>query len=482
MYKIIFLLLLLSLQCQAALPCPWGPVVEGCKPLPLIPENYSLRDLGETKFTPELLDRFASPQTYAPRINNSGMIAFNLDQESIVRLDGEGEISPHVGRSAAMCFGLNNVGGLLLAVDFAANDHSWFLWKTDKLRKESSFSIHGVGLQGSNIYLRALNDQGIAVGALRPAGRLRPLFWSREKGLHHLGYFFGWDLEGIAWDVNDNGTVVGTVYPQECDPQVFIPFAWSEKMGLERLRDYRTQMGRQLHRSLKEAEIEFFNPVIDHEDIVYGQVVIDGDFYRYMWYPGSNELRLMDLSELRLSCVNKNRIFGGSLEGAAVLYQRYLEPIALSSLVSDLSDGWELLEITDINDHGALVGFAKVGETYHQFHAIPEKVKPKVPEPKKEPELEPTLNYIFHGMTLPEAPEETEKQNPSVPTKEILPKESPPKPIFAPASEPKKGSIGNLGEETQFRPTFSVDSQRSFQSDPKPIFPYVSPKQQDAGG
>jgi hypothetical protein len=248
---------------------------------------------------------------------------------------------------------------------------------TDNLRKIKEISIFGEGLPGSNMYLRALNNQGVAVGALRPAGSLRPLYWSKEKGLHHLGYFLGWDIEGIAWNVNDRGTVVGTFYPISCYPQVFIPFAWNEKWGLERLRDYRYPISVQLDRKLGEEEIQFYSPIIDNEDTVYGRVSVGEEFYSYIWYPRSNEFRLGDLGNLKLNAVNNNYIFVGSVEGQAALYQRYLEPVLLNDIVSALPDGWELIEITDINDDAVLVGFGRFKGSYHLFQASPATVTPK---------------------------------------------------------------------------------------------------------
>lgn len=402
MYKIIFCLLVLCCQCHAQM-CSWSPIPEACKPLPLIPENYELIDLGETTIPAEQLQRFALPQTYAPRINNAGTVVYNNEKHACVRQPGAGEIFTRNNGGIVQCFGVNDRGDLLIALDRSHQKVNWALWKMEQLRKVGEISISGEGLPGDNMYLRALNNQGTAVGALRPAGKLRPLFWSTSAGLHHLGFFFGWDLEGIAWDVNDQNTVVGTVYPPNCDPQIFIPFAWNEKWGLERLTDYRSQICFQLRRPLKETSIQFGNPVIDQDDVVYGQVVVDEKIYHFMWYPRSHEIRLSNRGDLKLNAVNKNYIFAGSLDNKAAIYQRHLDPVLLSELIGDLPLGWELLEASDINDTGAVVGFGTLNGTVHLFQAIPAAAKikmepPPQPEVKLEPKpvvKEPILKFIF---------------------------------------------------------------------------------------
>lgn len=400
MYKIFFSLFFLCCSCHAQ-TCSWFPQPEACKPYPLVPENYELIDLGEIAIPPECLDRFALPQSYAPRINNDGVIAYNTETESIIRQNGVGEISPAKSFGSAHCFGINDRGDLLLSFDASSQNVRWTVWKTESLRKTGELSISGEGLPGSNLYLRALNNQGIAVGALRPCGKLRPAFWSASKGLHHLGYFFGWDLEGVAWDVNDNGTVVGTVFPPNCDPQVFYPFVWNEKWGLERMTDYLSLIKTQFQRSVKDLPIRFCNPLIDQNDNVYGQVFIEDKVYHYMWYPRSHEIRLKDLGNLKLNDVNKNYIFAGSLDDQAAIYQRHLQPILLTSIMDNLPDGWELLEVSAINDAGVLIGFGKLKGVYHLFQAIPALAKPKTlppPEPKIEPPpQEPLLKFIFEG-------------------------------------------------------------------------------------
>lgn len=389
----VSLLAFLCGNLDAALPCPWGPKIEHCKPLPLIPANYEIVDLGETPFSPEELDRFAVPQTYAPRVSNGGLIAYNTEKGAVIRQIG-GELVPWLNRVEAQCFGLNDKGELLLSSSGSQSRVSWSLWVIDNLRKIKQVSICGEGLPGSNMYLRSLNNNGVAVGALRPAGSLRPLYWSQEQGLHHLGYFLGWDIEGIAWNVNDRGTVVGTFYPPSCEPQICIPFAWNEKWGLERLHDYRYPMRLQLRRKLNNEAIQFYAPVIDNEDTVYGQVSIDEEMYSYTWYPRTNEFRLGDLGKLKFNAVNNNYIFAGSAEGEAVLYQRYLEPILLSDRVANLPEDWELIEITDVNDAAIIVGFGKYKGVYHLFQGCPAAVKavvdalPKEEQPRPQKEIE----------------------------------------------------------------------------------------------
>jgi hypothetical protein len=366
MYKIFFFL-----QIFAAFAYGWDPKIENCKPFGVIPENYTLIDLGETDLPPECLDRFAVPQTFAPRITEAGVIAYNTREQAFVRQSGVGEISPTRNSVAGHLFGINNHNDLLLSFDMSSTNVAWTLWKINALRKVGEVTIWGEGITGENLYFRSLNDQGTAVGLLKTAGRYRPLHWNAATGLHHLGYFFGWDLEGIAWDVNVNGTVVGTEYPPHCDPQVFYPFVWNEKWGLERLTNYVSLIRNQLRRPVCADSIRFDCPVVDQDDNVYGQVAVDDEWFHYIWYPRSRDLRLRRLGDLKLNAVNSKYIFGGSLDGQAALYQRHLEPVLLSSIIQDLPEGWELIEISDLNDAGVLVGVGKLKGNYHLFQAVP---------------------------------------------------------------------------------------------------------------
>ncbi len=410
MYKIFFFLQIFAVFAYGW-DCGALPKIENCKPIGVIPENYTLIDLGETDLPPECLDRFSLPQTFAPRITNSGIVAYNTIEQAFIRQQGSGEVAIQKNYIPGHLFGINNQTDLLLTFEPSPENMQWNLWKMDLLRKVKEVSIWGEGIPAGDLYFRSLNDQGTAVGIFRPAGRYRPVHWSSTTGLHHLGFFFGWDLEGVAWDVNNNGTVVGTFYPPHCDPQVFYPFAWNDKWGLERLSDYIPLIKAQLRKPICSDSVCFNYPLIDQDDTVYGQVTVGDEIYHYIWYPRSHDLRLTRLGDLKLNAVNSKYVFGGSLNGEAALYQRFLEPVLLSTLIQDLPAGWELIDISDLNDACALVGVGKVEGRYHLFHAVPspkrlEELPPPPPPPLPQPEVkqelpkqEPLIKYIFENAS-----------------------------------------------------------------------------------
>src|SRR5437667_4615 len=78
-------------------------------------------------------------------------------------------------------------------------------------------------IPGSNVHFRQINDAKVAVGIFKLSGPWKPLVWSPTEGLHHLGYYLGWDITGVIWGVNQASMVAG--YLEETEGRV--PFTWS---------------------------------------------------------------------------------------------------------------------------------------------------------------------------------------------------------------------------------------------------------------
>jgi hypothetical protein len=101
----------------------------------------------------------------------------------------------------------------------------------------------------------------------------------------------------------------------------------------------------------------------------------NGSYYQYnafMWMPSSGQIEMLDLQGMRLSAINKCHILVGSLLGEAVLRMPGKGPVPLASLMQpDEIRDWKLLEITDINDQGQVVGYGWYQNKMHLFLANP---------------------------------------------------------------------------------------------------------------
>lgn len=369
MLRLLVSLLLFPL-CLAALD------IEPLKKIP--PSNssrYKLIDLGATDVPLEQLSMQAQPLTFAPMINDQRQVIYNqADQGYIKELSGP-EAAPQLTRMA-LCHAINNKGDVLLAVERTPNDILWRIWLQENLRPKGQRSIDLGDLLGRNVFLRTMNDNDMTVGAFKPAGVLRPIIYTPEKGLHHLGYYLGWDITGIALDANNQGTLVGFC-DNEGERQ---PFAWNNRWGLERLKSF-PHRWEVLHRCDLQGAVRFDDLLIGDNDLVYGTFHIDPNeqiinndsipqYFAFWWDPRSDELRPLSLGGMRLSGVASDaQTFIGSWQGKAALCDIGHAPCLLSDLAPDSveKEGWTLLEATDSNRHGDIVGYGKRGNETHYF-------------------------------------------------------------------------------------------------------------------
>lgn len=359
----IFALVLAKMTLQAECIQEW----EALPPLATL--KYTLVDLGEANMPLENLSKQALPNSFSPLINNLRQIVCNRgDRGYILDMNG-GEISPQVSTITSYCHGINDFGELLLAFERSPNDLYWSIWKIKNLRKIDEITIDLQDLLGKNIYLRALGNNGMAVGAFKPEGKLRPLIWTKSSGLHHLGYQLGWDIEGVIWGVNDKNTVVGQIDNEELG----LPFAWNSLWGLERLNDFAWHWKGATRCPLQQP-IKFVDLVIANDDRVFGTFV-DGEIYdgifhykAYWWDPKSKQIRPLELQGMRLSGVDSKYTLVGSLNGEAAACQRGAKPLLLKELIDEKAvSGWKLLDATDINDHGDIVGYGIHNDKIHYF-------------------------------------------------------------------------------------------------------------------
>ena len=341
----------------------WGPV----GPAP----SYEIVDLGAAGEASDLLSKYALPYSLAPTINNNRQISFNRDGEGIVRDLASGEWAPHVGQLPGKCYAINNHGDVLVSVERPRDSSDWLIWQQKLLRDKRQIRINTHELAGPRVYLRALNDKKMAVGSLNPEGALRPAVWTPEKGFQNLGSYLGWDVVGVLWGVNQNGTVVGRLQNDEDNP----PFTWSAKDGLNILRDYTHAVEVKMHLDGLKGKIHFEDAVIAPDNSVYGTFWVDAPdvnipgkiYFAYHWEPVPKNFRLMNVKGMRFNAINDSHLLVGSLEGQAAYREKGGSPQVLKNNIPNLSADWELVEATDVNDRGDIVGYGNYQGAIHLF-------------------------------------------------------------------------------------------------------------------
>jgi hypothetical protein len=127
-----------------------------------------------------------------------------------------------------------------------------------------------------------------------------------------------------------------------------------------------------------EGAIAFADLIIGDNDLIYGTFTIKADvdtpkdsaeeYHAFWWDPRSHEVRVLPLGGMRLNGIFADgQTLIGSLSGEAALCDIGCQPHLLSALVSDTARGWKLLEATDSNSHGDIVGYGLSEGKCHYF-------------------------------------------------------------------------------------------------------------------
>lgn len=335
------------------------------------PRQYTIYDLGASEIDASLMNRFAMPHSFAPQINNSCQVSANRNDEGFVRDPGRGEFVPQIGYSLrGRTYGINNNGDTLATLERNRENIDWFIWGLKDLRTGKRYPVNPTdGITGLNIDLRAINDEKWAVGHMNPGCVLRPVVWNPRWGLKPLGFYLGWDFKGTAFGINKKGTIVGTT--TECSESP--PFVWNDHSGLEILRHYKIPFEAQSCIKIT-GSVYFADVVITDDHYVYGTFWIDQvyfhddgkiPFHAFRWEPYNHDFRALDLNGMRINAVNSKHTLVGTIDGQAALRERGEKPLLLKDYTKD--PDWQLIEATDINDNGDIVGYGRYKGSMHIF-------------------------------------------------------------------------------------------------------------------
>lgn len=328
-------------------------------PYPFKPVHYKLIDLGATTLGKDLLTRGAWPLTLAPRINNKGDVICNSKETGFLWTCHNGFKSyVHEGVSSYFV-DINDGGAILGFADLLNGDREWFVWsECCGMREDLPAFINPPScVKGRDLYFRAISNHAILVGARFIEGCFRSIFWESKKGLKDLNY-------GKLWDVNNRDYMLGS----EDFKQSKEPYLWHVRGGSVVLSD-----DIKLHRPEKESV--FVDYAIAPDNVIYG-TYRDlaggyGPLLTFYWDPCEQNFYTLHLNQMRISAVNRCHTLVGSLCGIAAISFKHQQPIPLAALIQGDLSKWKLIEATDINDIGQIVGYGTYGDQMHLFMLQP---------------------------------------------------------------------------------------------------------------
>lgn len=318
------------------------------------PVQYKLINLGATTLDQELLTRSTWPLTLAPRINKYGQVTLNSKETGFVWTYQNG-FKTYCDQGASSYFVDINDGGAVLGFsDLLDGGREWFIWSECCGKREDLPAFVNLScIKGRDVWFRAISNQSVLVGARQTNGSIHSIFWDSKQGLKDLDY-------GRLWDINNRDYMLGS----ENFRQNKEPYIWHIRGGLMILSDG-IKCGR------PEKESIFVDYAIAPDNVIYGTYRNlaggYGELLAFYWDPCEEVFHTLYLNQMRISAVNRCHTLVGSLCGIAAISFNHKLPIPLASLVEGNLAGWKLIEATDINDMGQIVGYGTYEGVTHQF-------------------------------------------------------------------------------------------------------------------
>lgn len=317
--------------------------------------NYRLVDLGITYVSQELLQRHSYPISLAPRINSRSVVIGNRGIEAFVWSKEQGIRTYGKGGCPTFFVDINDKNVILGKIAFEDREAEWFLWpEAYCIREQYAPKIDCAPLDIRRVSFRALNDKGEVIGLYRDSSDCpHTLYWNGIGEVKLL------PCERV-YDINNRSCMVGIESSQMSTP----PFIYHPKGGMGVIGDD------ELSGKPKRA-YQYSHPAIAGDNTVYGN-------YRakcskgvktlaYMWNCDDSVFTSLNLQGMIISSVNSSHKLVGSLAGNAVMSINHRKPIDLLSLVIEGGSYWHLIEATDINDKGEIVGYGIYLGMIHLF-------------------------------------------------------------------------------------------------------------------
>lgn len=324
--------------------------------------RYCLTDLGTTSLPIEELSSHSWPISYAPHINNSGQIIYN---------DGLGGVlwEPHlpmrrleVDSGYGWFHAINDKGTILVSFSDGCHKRKWLLWEDRCGCRPSPLDLPPPPKEEQLLFWRRLNDQGQVAGMV-----------INNHGSLDDGYAVAFspttrqiDLlcPGRGWDISPAGYVLAAMG----DGSHQSPYLWHHRQGALVLPDD------EFSRRKRPKEAGYLERLITSTNSVYGTFFEPelGRFSSFYWDPISGRFDQLNLGGMRLSGLNSEETLVGRIGNGAVVRQRQDGLLYdLNRVIDQQLMGWHLIEATDINDQGQIVGYATLGRETHAVLLTP---------------------------------------------------------------------------------------------------------------
>ncbi|MEC7839345.1 MAG: hypothetical protein VX777_04825 [Chlamydiota bacterium] len=321
-----------------------------------VPE-YRLIDLGPTQLSPRVLSRQCWPLTLSPRINNRGQVVGNRGSCGFFWDACRGFF--HYAKKGETTYFVDiiNDGTLMGCVVDACGFTKWFVWSESQTYFNSDVEptyIAFPGLFDGDIFLRSMNDSRHIIGARRLEGnRYRSMYCNHDGKVKDM-------KSGVLLGVNGYGNMVGT----QTNIRGEQPFVWNCRAGLCVINEDES--------SGKPAGVKKFGfPVIADDNTVFGSYTSQKhgrDYvHGYHWNSDEGVFGTIDLNKMKISAVNRLHILVGSQDNHAVISVNHNKPVDLADHVKGPHSRWHLIEATDVNDLGQIVGYGKYRGKIHLF-------------------------------------------------------------------------------------------------------------------
>lgn len=345
-------LLFLALTCSTTLLAK-----DECHyPFPL---RYKIYDLGETDLPSEYLARHAWPISLGPRINNQGHIIWNTSNGGVFWDRCNRRRFFYYKKYPAFFHAINDKGLTLTSVN-SETGKNWFLWPSSIWRSQESLLELPFRNQGfaTQYHFFAINNNSTIVGTKIENNIPKFLFWTPERQERYLDF-------GPVFDVNNSDRILGL---EICDPEKK-PFIWQVKSGLIAFSD-------DMKLNRPSENVLFRESAIASDNTVFGSYIGTKDnfmyHWSYSWNPCDDLFIKMDLDQMKISAVNSIHTLVGSVNGHAAISYKGSAPAKLSELANYHDGSLHLLEATDINDLGEIVGYGLWEDEMRIFLLIPE--------------------------------------------------------------------------------------------------------------
>jgi|GEM_PF-1834790 len=340
---------------------------------PSIVATYSLIDLGETDLPQSMLTHLQDGTSLGPKISNKGKIICNESKGGFVFEKNLERHAPKMQGSRIYLHGINDNEHILQSIRSSPYSVEWFIWPTGTSWDTPRIAIETVEQEGYKVHLTTINDFNVVVGDAMPFEYGMPLIWTEARGLYRVGHRFQLNLQGRVKSLNNSSAIAGKSHGKHEN----FPFYWDGK-ELTNLFSFRKQFCCPVG-----GKIQFEDLLLTGDNTMLGTFWINDRFFEdphhtdelyqaFSWSAKTNEIRILDLKGMRFSAINSDKRLVGAMNGTAAYRDEQLMPIDLMSAPpQDSIQDWRLIEATDINDEGQIVGFGTRGDKTHLFLANP---------------------------------------------------------------------------------------------------------------